>query len=106
MEALQFVGGLSTPLDHVHRVVVFVVNSLSLPKVAWDKSGSPPGTMQIFVKVAGVPIDHYSYESTELPRDIQARSKTMRLIPKSAAFAAVQDKAMMRRARRTRRSTQ
>jgi NTE family protein len=45
MEALQFVGGLSTPLDHVHRVVVFVVNSLSLPKVAWDKSESPPGTM-------------------------------------------------------------
>jgi NTE family protein len=50
MEALQFVGGLSTPLDHVHRVVVFVVNSLSLPKVAWDKSESLPGTMQIFVK--------------------------------------------------------
>jgi NTE family protein len=70
MEALQFVGGLSTPLDHVHRVVVFVVNSLSLPKVAWDKSESPPGTMQIFVKAAGVPIDHYSYESTELLRDI------------------------------------
>ena len=94
LEALQSVG-MSTPLDHVRRVIVFVVNSLSTPKVAWDKSESPPGTMQILVKAAGVPIDHYSYESTELLRDIQARWKTMRLIRESPAFAAVQDKAVM-----------
>jgi hypothetical protein len=51
--------------------------------------------MQILVKAAGVPIDHYSYESTALLRDIQAKWKTMRLIRESPAFAAVQDKAVM-----------
>ena len=44
MEALHLVGQ-PTPLDHVRRIVVFVVNSISSPKTQWDKSESPPGTI-------------------------------------------------------------
>ncbi|CAN7365234.1 hypothetical protein [Paraburkholderia sp. SIMBA_054] len=95
METLQFVGGVNTPLVQVRRAVVFVVNSLSSPKEMWDKSGSPPGTMQILVKAAGVPIDQYSYESTELRRDIHAKCRTIRLIRESPALAAVQDETVV-----------
>lgn len=87
MDALQSVG-LPTPLDHIRRIVVLVVNSLSTPKEEWDKSESPPGTMEILVKAAGVPIDHYSYEATELLRDKQAHWQSMRRLRESPAFAA------------------
>jgi NTE family protein len=87
MEALQSVGQ-PTPLDHIRRIIVFVVNSVSTAKTAWDKSESPPGTLQILVKAAGVPIDHYSYEATELLRDKQAQWQSMRRIRESPAFAA------------------
>jgi NTE family protein len=93
MEALQS-AGLTTPLDHIRKVIVFVVNSLSIPEVNWDKSEAGPGTLQIMVKAAGVPIDHYSYESTELLRDMQAKWKSMRLIRTSRAYAAEKDEAI------------
>ncbi|WP_454711847.1 patatin-like phospholipase family protein [Cupriavidus nantongensis] len=93
MEALHWVGQPS-PLDHIRRIVVFVVNSLSTPKTAWDKSESPPGTLEILVKASGVPIDHYSYEATELLRDSQSRWQSMRQVRKSSAFAANKDAAV------------
>ncbi|MFM0478836.1 patatin-like phospholipase family protein [Paraburkholderia strydomiana] len=93
MEALQSIDQ-PTPLDHIRRIIVFVVNSLSTPKTAWDKSESPPGTLQILVKAAGVPIDHYSYEATELLRDKQAQWQSMRRIRESPAFAANNDTAI------------
>jgi len=93
MEALHLIGQ-PTPLDHLRRVVVFVVNSLSSPKTEWDKSESPPGTISILLKAAGVPIDHYSYEATELLRDKQARWQSMRMLRESPAFAANKDPAV------------
>ena len=93
MEALHLVG-LPTPVDNLRRIVVFVVNSLSSPKTEWDKSESPPGTLTILLKSAGVPIDHYSYEATELLKDKQARWHSMRLIRESSAFAANKDAAV------------
>jgi NTE family protein len=90
MEALHLIG-LPSPLDHTRRIVVFVVNSLSVPKTAWDQSESPPGTVQILVKASGVPIDHYSYEATELLKDTQSRWQSMRRVRASAAFAANKD---------------
>lgn len=93
MEALQSIDQ-PTPLDHIRRIIVFVVNSLSTPKTGWDKSESPPGTLQILVKAAGVPIDHYSYEATELLRDKQAHWQSMRRIRESHAFAANKDTAV------------
>jgi NTE family protein len=93
MEALHLIG-VPTPLDHLRRIVVFVVNSMSSPKTEWDKSESPPGTIEILLKAAGVPIDHYSYEATELLRDKQARWQSMRMLRASAAFAANKDPAV------------
>jgi NTE family protein len=93
MEALHLIGQ-PTPLDHIRRIVVFVVNSISSPKTEWDKSESPPGTLTILMKTAGVPIDHYSYEATELLRDKQARWHSMKQLRESPAFAANKDPAV------------
>jgi NTE family protein len=93
MEALHSIGQ-PTPLDHVRRIIVFVVNSLSSPKTEWDKSEAGPGTVEVLLKAAGVPIDHYSYEATELLRDKQARWRAMQQVRNSAAFAANRDPAV------------
>jgi NTE family protein len=78
LDALEFLealhdAGQPTPLDHVKRIIVFVVNSLSSPPTNWDESETPPGTVDILLKATGVPIDHYSYEAVELLKDISAR---------------------------------
>jgi NTE family protein len=85
LDALQLIealhdAGLPTPLDHVRRVIVLVVNSLSSPPTKWDESESPPGTIDILLKATGVPIDHYSYEAVELLKDISARWRSMRQV--------------------------
>ena len=72
LEALR-AAGLPSPVDQVRRIIVFVVNSLSSPPNKWDESEEPPGTVDVLLKAAGTPIDHYSYEATELLKDIAAR---------------------------------
>jgi len=72
LEALH-AAGIPTPLDHVKRIVVIVVNSLSSPPTAWDTSEQGPGMVDVLLKSSGVPIDHYSYEAVELLKDIAAR---------------------------------
>jgi NTE family protein len=72
LEALH-AAGIPTPLDHVKRIVVVVVNSLSSPPTAWDTSEQGPGVVDVLLKSTGVPIDHYSYEAVELLKDISAR---------------------------------
>ncbi len=96
LDALQLLealhgSGVATPLDHVKRVVVFVVNSLSSPPTDWDKSETPPGTLDILLKATGVPIDHYSYEAVELLKDIAARWATSRQIRSLAGCSAHPD---------------
>ena len=93
MEALHLIGQ-PTPLDHLRRIAVIVVNSMSSPKTGWDKSESPPGTLEILLKASGVPIDRYSYETTELLRDKQARWQSIRRVRESPAFAANTDAAV------------
>jgi NTE family protein len=90
LEALKLLGQ-PTPLDHVRKVVVFVVNSLSSPRNNWDKSPSPPGELAIMLKAAGVPIDHTSAAAVEYLRDTMARWRNMRRIRDSEAFAANKD---------------
>jgi NTE family protein len=46
------------------------------------------------LKSAGVPIDHYSYESVELLKDMASRWRTLRLIRNSAAMANNKDPAV------------
>jgi NTE family protein len=96
LEVLQALheAGVKTPLDSAKRIVVFIVNSLSLPPTEWDLSETPPGTVEILLKAAGTPIDAYSYEATELLKDTAARWQTMRLIRNSAAMANNTDPAV------------
>ena len=85
---------MPTPLDNARRIIVFVVNSLSSPPTNWDESENPPGTLDILLKSAGVPIDHYSYEAVELLKDTAARWRTLRAIRDSAAMKANKDPAV------------
>jgi len=90
MEAVRLGGG-KTPLDNLKRIVVVVVNSLSVPKTNWDQVERPPGNIDILIKATGVPIDRYSYETVELLRDIMARWELMRAMRDSPAFDRSKD---------------
>jgi NTE family protein len=96
LEILQALheAGVATPLDSARRIIVFIVNSLSSPPTNWDESETPPGTVGILLKSAGVPIDRYSYEAVELLRDMAMRWQTLRLIGNSSAMAANTDPAV------------
>jgi NTE family protein len=86
MEALHQ-AGVATRLDGTRRIVVFVVNSMASPQTHWDESTTPPGVVSTLVKAAGVPIDHYSYESMDLLKDKQARWQSQRRLRNSPEFA-------------------
>ena len=90
LEALHD-AGIPTPLDHVKRVIVFIVNSLSSPPTNWDESESPPDTLNILLKATGVPIDHYSYEAVEQLKDIAARWRNDRTIRELAGCSTGTD---------------
>src|SRR6201997_4459558 len=80
-------AGQPPPLDHIHRIIIFVVNSLSIPSTKWNKSENPPGTIDIMIKSAGVPIDRYSGAMVEQLKDIDARWNTLRHIRGLVPFA-------------------
>jgi NTE family protein len=90
LEALQN-AGVPSPLDRVRRIIVFVVNSLSSPPTIWDESENPPGTLDVMLKAAGTPIDHYSYEAVELLKDIAARWKREQRIRNLAGCSTNKD---------------
>jgi NTE family protein len=85
--------GVATPLDTARRIIVFVVNSLSSPPTDWDKHERSPGTINVLLQASGVPIDHYSYEATELLRDTAARWSALRQLRDSMASAPSRDPA-------------
>jgi NTE family protein len=93
LEALQE-AGQRTPLDHIRRIIIFVVNSLSTPSTQWNTSENPPGTIDILIKTAGVPIDRYSGEMVEQLKDIDARWNALHQMRNSVAFAKDKDPAM------------
>jgi len=90
LEAL-YDAGLPSPLDHVRRIVIFIVNSLSARPTNWDESENGPGTMEVLLKATGVPIDHYSYENVELLKDIAARWEKDRRVRDLAGCSANRD---------------
>jgi NTE family protein len=59
--------------DRVRRIVVVVVNSRSAPSTDWDRNPTPPGLFAQLLQSSSVPIDHFSYESVELLKDISQR---------------------------------
>jgi NTE family protein len=89
-EALR-AAGQPTPLDHVRRILIFVVNSVSSPSTDWNKSENPPGTLDILTKAAGVPVDRYANESVELLKDIDSRWTALREMRDSFAYAKGKD---------------
>ena len=89
-EALRL-AGQPTPLDHVRRIIIFVVNSVSSPSTDWNRSEDAPGSLAILAKAAGVPVDRFASESVELLRDIDARWAALRQIRDSVAFARDKD---------------
>jgi NTE family protein len=80
-------AGQPTPLDRIRRIIIFVVNSLSIPSTKWNESENPPGTIDVLIKSAGVPIDRYSGEMVEQLKDIDARWNTLRQLRGSVALA-------------------
>jgi NTE family protein len=90
METMHDIGA-PTPLDSARRIIVFIVNSVSLPPTDWDKHERATGTLKVLVKAAGVPIDHYSYEAVELLKDTAARWRATRQLRNSPAFIPGRD---------------
>jgi NTE family protein len=88
-EALKTTGE-ATPLDHVRRLIIFVVNSVSTPRTDWNMAENPPGTLSILTKASGVPVDRYASESIELLKDIDARWTSLREIRDRASFESDQ----------------
>ena len=89
-------AGQPTPLDGTRNIIIFVVNSLSTPSTGWNKSETPPGSINVLVKSAGVPIDRYSGEMVEQLRDIDARWRALRQIRGTLSPAEEKDPAMKR----------
>jgi NTE family protein len=93
LEALEASSGVQRTLRStsrlltLRRIVVFVVNSLSVPKTDWDRQERPPNDLQILLKATGAPIDRYSYESVELLKDMIARWRTLRALAAAGASA-------------------
>ncbi|MDM0019418.1 patatin-like phospholipase family protein [Variovorax saccharolyticus] len=58
---------------NIRRIVVVVVNSRSAPATDWDRSPRAPGIVAQALQSSSVPIDHFSYESVELLKDIAQR---------------------------------
>ena len=83
--------GQPTPLDHVRRIVIVVVNAKSSPEIAWAESPAAPGSIALLVQATGVPIEAYSSDTVELLRDIQARWRSQRKIRDSAALSGDPD---------------
>jgi NTE family protein len=100
LEELEIAKSLNrkTRLDNVRRIVVIVVNSLSVPRTDWDRKEDPPNDVQILIKAAGVPIDRYSYEAVELLKDMIARWHTLRQVKSAGAFANAGNPALARAA--------
>jgi len=90
--------GRNTRIDRLRRIVVFVVNSLSVPKTNWDQTERPPNDVLILLKATGVPIDRYSYEAVELLKDLISRWQTLRSLKTAAAFAGAGNPALARAA--------
>lgn len=57
----------------IRRIVVVVVNSRSAPDTDWDRYPNAPGIISQVFQSSSVPIDHFSYESVELLKDIAQR---------------------------------
>ena len=82
LDALEMLEALydtdvTSPLDNVRRVIVFIVNSMSEPENRWDLSERPPNSLTVLLQAAGTPIDHSSHATVEQLKDMAFRWSTM-----------------------------
>ncbi|MBL9134220.1 MAG: patatin-like phospholipase family protein [Verrucomicrobiales bacterium] len=56
-------------LDLVQRVAIVVVNAYSKPDTGWAKREEGPGSLELAIAGATVPMDRYSYETVELLKE-------------------------------------
>jgi NTE family protein len=63
----------STDFAELRHIIVVAVNSRSAPSTDWDRNPTPPGLIAELLQSSSVPIDHFSYESVELMKDIAQR---------------------------------
>ena len=68
----------SVDFAELRDIVVIAVNSRSAPSTDWDRSPTPPGLVAELLQSSSVPIDHFSYESVELLKDIAQRWESQR----------------------------
>lgn len=59
--------------SELRHIVVIAVNSRSAPATDWDRKPAPPSIVSQLIQASSVPIDHFSFESVELLRDMAAR---------------------------------
>ena len=59
--------------SELRHIVVIAVNSRSAPATDWDRKPAPPGIVSQLIQASSVPIDHFSFESVEVLRDMAAR---------------------------------
>lgn len=72
--------GMPTPFDRLREVFVFVVDSQATPPNDWSLHETPPEMVDLLVKAAGAPIDHYSYDTVETLKDIQTGWEVLRAV--------------------------
>jgi NTE family protein len=80
--------------SQLRHIVVIAVNSRSAPATAWDRNPAPPSIVSQLIQASSVPIDHFSFESVELLRDIAARWAAVPTITFDAidiSFDAIED---------------
>lgn len=77
----------------LRHIVVIAVNSRSAPGTDWDRSPTPPGLVAELLQSSSVPIDHFSYESVELLKDIAWRWAQVRRLKIAEAQLAGMSKA-------------
>ncbi|MGJ7562243.1 patatin-like phospholipase family protein [Variovorax sp. GB1R11] len=62
-----------TDFGRLRRIVVVIVDARSAPQTKWDRVPYSPGPVAQLLQASSVPIDHFSYESVELLKDIARR---------------------------------
>ncbi|MGE4182660.1 MAG: patatin-like phospholipase family protein, partial [Limisphaerales bacterium] len=95
-------------LSTVRRVGIVVVNAYSSPEKQWDRNEQPPGTLEIAVSGAAIPMDRYSIETQELLREQLTRWRAaqrdgrgrsvhpLEFFPIEISFSAIEDAAERR----------
>lgn len=79
-------AGYRTRLDNADRIVVFIVNSLTEPKLGWNKHVEGPGIISLMIQAAGVPIDHYSSDQVNIIEDLASRWQSINDIKNTPEF--------------------